>query len=169
MRILIHLSLLLACGVAPLRAQAPRVEKAPGPAAATNLTPADVARLRWIEGTWRGVGAEGTVQDAFFERYAFRDSVTLVVHHFRDSTLTAIADSSIYILDRGRFATTGTGPRWAAARIGDDMAVFIPIARARNAFAWRRGATADAWTAQLEFADAAGQPHRRAYAMTRVR
>jgi hypothetical protein len=128
------------------------------------LTPADLARLRWIEGTWRG---EGTDQAPFYERYHFTDDSTLVVDSFGDSTLAKVSESSRYELRGGHLANAGEGARWAAVRVDSSSASFIPIASARNSFVWRRDA-ADRWTALLAWPATTTEPMReRTYHMTR--
>jgi hypothetical protein len=128
------------------------------------LTPADFARLRWIQGTWRG---EGTAQTPFYERYRFTDDSTLVVDGFSDSTLAKVSESSRFELRNGHLANAGEGARWAASRLDSSSVSFMPIASARNSFEWRRE-TADRWTALLARPATATEPMReRTYQMTR--
>src|SRR5687768_6472983 len=52
-----------------------------------SFTAADVAKLKWIEGTWRGMDGD----EPFFERY--RLAVTaLVVETLTDATLSKVED-----------------------------------------------------------------------------
>lgn len=147
---------------------------APASSAAAVLTPAALRRLRWLEGSWRGVDASGAggADDAFYERYRFADDSTLLIDAFRDSTFTVVTEQSRYELHAGRFEKAGVGARWVVVRLGDDGAVdFAPVRGARNAFTWRP-LSADAWTAELRWpADPAtpnGAARRRTYRMTRV-
>lgn len=137
------------------------------------LTDRDLAHLRWIEGTWRGSGAE---QPPFYERYRFADDSTLVVESFADSTLGAVTDVTRFELRGGRLTSvpgarpTGSTPvaRWVATGFTADTAVtFTPLANARNSFTWRRDSP-DAWTAILDWPATADKPaRRRVYDMRR--
>ena len=133
---------------------------APAPA---RVTRADLARLRWIAGSWRGTG-DG--QAPFYERYRFVDDSTLLVDSFADSTLARVTETARYELRGGRLGNTGD-VRWVAVAIDGQSVSFAPVARARNGFTWRRDA-ADAWTAVLRWPAAGGQPERtRTYTLTR--
>lgn len=48
------------------------------------LTAAELQKLRWIEGSWRGTGVN---QPPFFERYRFENDSTLTVDHLEDELL----------------------------------------------------------------------------------
>jgi len=47
------------------------------------ITPANLAKLHWIEGTWRGTGGD---VPPFYERYKFENDSTLVVETLTDET-----------------------------------------------------------------------------------
>ncbi|HET7457295.1 MAG TPA: hypothetical protein VFJ74_06550 [Gemmatimonadaceae bacterium] len=152
-------------------ASASRVDTLVHNFAGVPLTPADLAHLRWIEGTWRG---SGSGQAPFYERYRFADDSTLVVESFADSTLGRVTDVTRFELRGGTLASTPNEPkpgaaRWVASRFAADSAVtFAPLARARNSFTWRRD-SADAWTATLEWpaTPGAAEARRRVYEMRR--
>jgi hypothetical protein len=140
---------------------------AASPAAATpaSLGAGALARLRWIEGSWRGVGDE---QPPFFERYRFLDDSTLLVDAFADSALGRVTETSRFELRAGTLANTGDGARWAAIALDDGSVTFAPVARARNSFTWRRESS-DAWTAILTWpASSPGGARQRTYHMTRL-
>jgi hypothetical protein len=120
-------------------------------------------KLRWIAGGWRGAGADGA---AFYERYLFVDDSTFEVESFADSTLARVTETARYELRGGRLANVGTGPRWAAVRLDDSVASFVPLERARNRFEWRR-VSADAWTAVIAWPTPQG-PRERVYRLTRM-
>ncbi|HKX82609.1 MAG TPA: hypothetical protein VJL58_00185, partial [Pyrinomonadaceae bacterium] len=61
-----------------------------------NFTVADVAKLKWIEGTWRGMDGD----KPFFERYRIEESA-MVVDNFTDETLTKIEDTGRFELKNG--------------------------------------------------------------------
>jgi hypothetical protein len=130
------------------------------------LDRAQLARLKWIEGSWRGTG-DSTA--AFYERYSFPDDSTMVSITFRDSALQAISDSSVYMLRDGQFGNGGTGARWVATAMDETSIHFEPIARARNNFTWKR-VSADEWSAVLETPAGEGRPaSSRTYTMRRIK
>src|SRR5829696_7538655 len=67
---------------------------------AKNFSTADIAKLRWIEGTWRG---SGTDQAPFFERYRFENESTLAVDSFPNEKLDKIGETSRFELKDGQF------------------------------------------------------------------
>jgi hypothetical protein len=151
---------------ASLEAQAPAVAKdAPAPA---SFSAAQVRQLRWITGDWVGTGSGSTTQAPFYERYSFRDDSTLVVYSFADSTRARITDSTVYALHSGRFTNAASNSQWAAARIDSTLALFVPVARARNLFVWERR-SANEWQAVIEWPANDGTPMRRTYMMRRMR
>ena len=126
---------------------------------------AQLAEWRWLEGHWRGTGSN---VPAFYERYSFPTDSTMVSVSYRDSTMTSIADSSIYVLSDGQFAKTGDGPLWVLGAMGGDSLRFEPLARASNSFTWRR-VSADEWTAILGPAGGGNAAPAIVYTMKRVK
>lgn len=135
------------------------------PDAQTNATPsnkfstADVAKLRWLEGTWRGSGVD---QAPFYERYRFENDSTLVIDNFADEKLDKVEDSSRYELKDGRFASSN----YAASSIDDRSVEFVPIAKAKNSFRWER-VSDNSWKATLKW-PGEGKPQERIYNMERI-
>ncbi|MCA1557167.1 MAG: hypothetical protein LC731_01350 [Acidobacteria bacterium] len=124
----------------------------------------ELAKLRWIEGTWRGTG---DVDKPFFERYYFENDSTLVVESYTDETLSKVSDVTKFELKDGQFGNGGEGARWAATELDDNAVTFSPIARARNTFRWQRESK-DLWKAVLDWPAADGKPARqRVYRMER--
>jgi hypothetical protein len=126
------------------------------------LTAADLAKLRWIEGYWRGSGVD---QKPFFERYRFENDTTLAVDSFPDEKLEKADDTSRYELKDGQF----TNGSYLASAIDEQGINFEPIAgKAKNSFRWER-VSADKWTAILKWPAADGKPAReRIYNMERI-
>jgi hypothetical protein len=155
------------------RTTAASAARAAHPDAPASLTAADLAHLRWIEGTWRGAGSG---QAPFYERYRFADDSTLLVESFADSTLGTVTDATRFELRGGRVTsvpgTTQSGAtpaaRWVASGFTPDRSItFAPLEHARNSFTWRRDAP-DAWTALLDWPATPTQPARqRVYEMRR--
>ncbi|MFN2492676.1 MAG: hypothetical protein ABR501_07330, partial [Pyrinomonadaceae bacterium] len=71
---------------------------------AKRITPADLAKLRWIEGSWRGTG---DVDKPFYERYRFENESTLLVDSFPDEKLATIDDTTRFELKDGQFGNGG--------------------------------------------------------------
>lgn len=59
------------------------------------MTIADLEKLRWIEGTWRGTG--GGVEP-FFERYRFENATTLAVDGFDNEKLQKVTDTALCVM-----------------------------------------------------------------------
>src|ERR1041384_6665893 len=129
--------------------------------AAKNLSTADISKLRWIEGTWRGSGAD---QAPFFERYRFENDSTLAVDSFPDEKLDKIEDTSRFELKDGKF---GNGS-YVASSIDDNGINFEPVANAKNSFRWERVSN-NAWKATLKWPAEGNKPAReRVYNMERI-
>src|SRR5688500_11077521 len=76
--------------------------------ASKSFTVADVAKLKWIEGTWRGMDGE----KPFFERYRLEENA-LVVETLTDETLSKVEDSGRFELKDGEFGK-GEGDKRSA-------------------------------------------------------
>jgi hypothetical protein len=128
------------------------------------LTATDLAKLRWIEGTWRGTG---DVEAPFYERYHFENESTLVVESFDDETLSKINDVTRFELKDGQFGNSGEGSRWTATELNDDSVTFTPVARAKNSFRWQKESEGK-WKAILDWPSTETSPSRqRVYLMER--
>ena len=154
--LLLALSLLLFVGVS-----AQNVPQTPG---ARKFTVADLEKLRWIEGTWRG---SGEAQAPFFERYRFENGSTLAVDNFTDEKLTTIDDTTRFELKDGDFTNGGDNSRWIATLIDYQGINFEPLVKAKNSFRWQREPD-NSWTAILTWPPVDGKPSRqRVYKMER--
>lgn len=118
------------------------------------VTTADLQKLRWIEGTWRGTGVD---QAPFFERYRFENETTLAVDSFEDEKVTKVTDTGRFELKDGEFGGGSEGSRYAATAIDDTSITFAPIVKARNFFVWKRESK-DSWTAILSWPAANNKP-----------
>jgi hypothetical protein len=159
--VLVGLGLLvvLACGAKTADSQG---QVKPVPA---KLTAADLERLRWIEGTWRGTGGE----KPFFERYRFQNVATLAVDSFENEKLEKVTDTTLFELKDGEFGGGSEGSRWVVTAIDDNSITFAPVAKARNTFIWKRDSK-DLWMAILNWPASADKPAReRTYKMERVK
>lgn len=128
------------------------------------VTEAELKKLRWIEGTWRGTG---DVEKPFFERYYFENETTLVVEGFPDETVSKANDVTRFVLKDGQFGNEGEGSRWAASQLDENAITFVPLAKARNWFRWERRSQ-DEWKAVIGFpASDKGPARERVYKMER--
>ncbi len=134
------------------------------PAGARQVSVADLAKLRWIEGTWRGTG---DVEKPFYERYRFENDTTLMVETFDNEKVGKVSDSTRFELQDGQFGNGGNDARWAAISIDDHSITFAPVAKAKNSFRWQQ-AGKDLWQAILTWPAADNKPERqRVYRMER--
>lgn len=131
-----------------------------------NFTKADLKKLRWLEGTWRGTDASG--QNPFFERYRFTNDAKIEIDSFSDSTLTKVDNQgSIYLENSELIHKNGT-MLWTVSKLGDSLIEFAPKEKAKNSFAWQKE-SADVWTARLFGKDEQGKPTEKIYRMERIK
>ena len=128
---------------------------------AKKFSTADIAKLRWIEGTWRGSGVD---QAPFFERYRFENDSTLAVDTFPNEKLDKIEDTSRFELKDGKFGSSS----YVASSIDDNGINFEPLANAKNSFRWER-VSDNAWKATLKWrAEGDKSARERIYNMERI-
>ena len=133
----------------------------PSPAARprTDFSPADIAKLKWIEGTWRGMDGD----KPFYERYKL-EGTTLIVEGLKEDG-SADGDPGRFELKNGEFGKGEGDRRSAASEITDKSIQFVPgstptpAGPARNSFRFedQRDGT---WTATLEWPATADKPAR---------
>lgn len=126
------------------------------------ITRADLGKLRWIVGTWRGTG--GGVPP-FFERYQFENESTLAVETFADETLAKVDDVSRFVLMDGHFGHSEGGSGSVATALDDNSITFDPVGKG-NSFRWQRE-TDNSWKAVLTWTDKTGAAKERTYLMER--
>lgn len=131
---------------------------------APKFVPADFARLRWMQGRWRGQMPSG---DFFYEQYSFVDDSTMQMYAFSDPTWTQRSDSSRIVLRGGTVANDGGDARWVATRLDSTGIDFAPEKGAINFFTWTRGTETD-WTASVRWTDQQGKPQNLVYPMHRM-
>jgi hypothetical protein len=156
-RVITHAALLVllfaACQRSP-DAQTNRAE-------AKKFSTAEIAKLKWIEGTWRGSGVD---QKPFFERYRFENESILLVDSFPDEKLDKISETSRFELKDGLF---GNGD-YVASSIDDNGINFEPVKNAKNSFRWER-VSDNLWKATLKWPADGNKPAReRVYNMERI-
>lgn len=111
----------------------------------TAFAVADLAKLRWMEGTWVGTAPS---EPTFYERYHFANDSTLEITYFGDSTLARPTGTGRVYLSVGRiFYTFGAG-RWGASQVNADGIYFVPQVNAHNTLAWHVVSPGE-WTSTL--------------------
>ena len=130
------------------------------------FTTADLQKLRWIEGTWRGTG---DVSKPFFERYRFESDSVLAVDGFADETLQKATDTTRFVLKDGELGGGSEGSRYVAISIDDRSIEFGPAVKVRNSFRWERESK-DIWKATIMFPASETKPARQlVYKMERIK
>ena len=124
--------------------------------AGKNFTIANLRKLRWIEGTWRGTG-DGV--PPFFERYRFENDTTLAVETLAGVNIEKVTDVTRFELKDGKFGGGSEGSLWEASSIDDKSINFEPVTKARNSFRFERNSD-DVWTATLSYPARADKPAR---------
>lgn len=141
-------------------ANANAVAENPKPAAtpSNQITEADVAKLKWLEGTWRGMDGD----KPFYERIRFEGS-TMIVETLTDEKVSKASDAARFELKDGEFGHTTGDQRSAASSITDDSVQFVPAApqpgapAKGNTFRFERQPEGK-WRAVLETPAAKGKP-----------
>jgi hypothetical protein len=130
------------------------------------FTTADLQKLRWIEGTWRGTG---DTNKPFFERYRFEGDSVLAVDGFEDATLKKITETTRFELKDGEFGGGNEGARYVAIAIDDRMIEFGPAVKVKNGFRWEHESK-DVWKATILLPAKADKPARQlVFKMERVK
>lgn len=137
----------------------PEPQNTPG-----TFSAADVAKLKWIVGSWKGTG---DAEKPFFERYRFEAETIVAVDGFTDETFAKTDGTTLFALTDGVFGNSGE-TRWAASVITADSVTFIPVAGARNSFTWVK-VSHNEWKATLTWPATVDKPARqRIYTMARI-
>jgi hypothetical protein len=121
----------------------------------SNFTRADVAKLKWIEGSWRGMDGD----KPFFEGYRLEDT-SLVVQSLKEDGSADGAPERFELKD-GRFGKCDGDTCSGATEITDTYVQFVPtVAGKGNNFRFERQADGT-WTALLEWPANGDKPARR--------
>ena len=128
------------------------------------MTVADLAKLRWIEGRWMGTG--GGVP-TFFERYKFEDDSTLLVETLADESGSKVTDVSRFELKDGHFGHSEGESGSVATAFDGNSITFSPLGKSRNSFRFQHETTGK-WKAILNWVDKDGVAKERVYTMDRL-
>ncbi len=129
----------------------------------TPISPADFAKLRWMEGSWKGTAAGET---PIIERVHFANDSTIDVAFFADSLSGRQTGTAKVNLSVGRvYYTLGPG-RWGATRVDANGAYFVPQVNAHNTYSWVYQSN-DAWTSTMR-TGVGGKDRITTYQMRRI-
>lgn len=118
------------------------------------FTAADVAKLKWIEGTWRGMDGD----KPFYERYKVEPTALVVEGLKADGSVQGEPDR--FELKNGEFGQGEGDKRSAASEITADYVQFVPaVAGKMNRFRFERQANGT-WRAVLEWPATPDKPAR---------
>src|SRR5829696_9848242 len=88
---------------------------------ANNFTAADIAKLKWIEGTWRGMDGD----KPFYERYKIEETAMVVEGLKEDGSPDG--DPSRFELKNGELGKIEGDRRSAASEITDTYVQFVAV------------------------------------------
>jgi hypothetical protein len=114
----------------PQAAATPQTAASPGAPAPVQVKPAtpfsstDVAKLKWVEGTWR---ASGEDMEPSYERYRFDDDKAIMIESFEDEKMDKPSESTRFELKDGEFTAMSGKSRWTANEITDDSVTFFRV------------------------------------------
>ena len=125
----------------------------PAATPSSNFTGADVAKLKWIEGTWRGMDGD----KPFYERYKIVES-TMVVESLKEDG-SVDGDPGRFELKNGEFGQGDGDKRSAASEITDTYVQFVPakLGSGRNSFRFEKQ-SGGSWIALLEWPASGEKP-----------
>ena len=116
------------------------------PAVPGTFTAADIAKLKWIEGTWRGTGEK----QVFYERYRIEGSTMIVEGFAQDETLQKVKEVSRFELKDGRFGHVEGDAESAASSITDTAVQFVPVRGVKYSFRFEKQ-NDGTWRAVIEW------------------
>ena len=118
------------------------------------FTTADIAKLKWIEGTWRGMDGD----KPFYERYKIEESAMIVEGLKEDGSPDG--EPGRFELKNGEFGKTEGERRSAASEITDTYVQFVSaVAGKGNNFRFERQSDGT-WIALLQWPATADKPSR---------
>ena len=116
------------------------------------FTAADVAKLKWIEGTWRGMDGD----KPFYERYKIEETAMVVETLKPDGSVDGVPDR--FELKDGEFGKDEGDKRSAATEITADYVQFVPAVPGKgNSFRFERQPNGT-WRAVLEWQAKGNKP-----------
>lgn len=139
-----------ACSNAQVANQQPNAQSTPS----NKFTTADVAKLKWIEGAWRGMDGD----KPFYERYKVEETALVVETLKADGSRDG--DPDRFELKDGQFGKGEGDKRSAASEITADYIQFVPAVPGKlNRFRFERQSNGT-WRAILDWPATADKPAR---------
>lgn len=136
----------------------------PGQPVPAKYAIADFGSLRYLEGMWKGMQANG---NAFYESYHFINDSTIFQANHTDSTFKKKSDSSLITFRGGVVIDSNySGKIYTAEKLDSSIVDFR--AGPNYHFAFSRESN-DAWTAKLYNKAADGTESVTTYRLTRIR
>lgn len=124
------------------------------PTPSNKFTAADIAKLKWIEGTWRGMDGD----KPFYERYRIEKTALVVEGLNADGSLDG--EPGRFELKNGEFGKGEGDRRSAASEITADYIQFVPAVSGKlNRFRFERQSNGT-WRAVLEWPATPDKPAR---------
>jgi len=118
------------------------------------FTAADVAKLKWIEGDWRGMDGD----KPFYERYKIEETAMVVETLNADGSVKG--DPERFELKNGEFGKDEGDQRSIASEITDDYIQFVPFVPGKgNNFRFERQPN-HTWRAVLDWPAKGDKPAR---------
>ena len=122
------------------------------PTPSNKFTAADIAKLKWIEGTWRGMDGD----KPFYERYKIEETALVVEGLNPDGSLDG--EPGRFELKNGEFGKGEGDKRSAASEITADYVQFVPVPPGKmNRFRFERQSNGT-WRAVLEWPETPNKP-----------
>ncbi len=118
------------------------------------FTAADIAKLKWIEGTWRGMDGD----KPFYERYKVEETALVVETLKVDGSVQGAPDR--FELKNGEFGKDEGDQRSIASEITADYIQFVPAVPGKgNSFRFERQSNGT-WRAVLDWPAKVDKPAR---------
>ncbi|AOS44419.1 hypothetical protein Verru16b_01481 [Lacunisphaera limnophila] len=95
---------------------------------------AQFARIRFLEGRWKGIGPDGK---EFFEEYVLTGPTRFEANRHGDASFSERKDGSTVTLQDGVILSTWGRYTWKAVSLTDTKACFEPM-NAPSSFCWER-------------------------------
>lgn len=103
----------------PTPSETPKAAATPS----NQITEADIAKLKWLEGTWKGTDGK----KPFYQTIRFAGT-TMVVESFADESMSKVAETSRFELKNGEYGHTVGDQRSAVSSITENSVQFVPAA-----------------------------------------
>ena len=134
------------------------------PSPGKNFTKEDIAKLKWIEGSWKGMDGD----NPFYERYKINETAMIVENLKADGSVDG--EPGRFELKNGEFGKGEGDLRSVASEIADGFVQFVPGPAAKgNMYRFERKGP-DSWQAVLEWQATGDRPARqKVYVMERIK